>query len=76
MGGCCDQGYKPKDAEVIAKDPVCGMKVDCEDKNALKLKHEECEVFFCSTACMTKFINAPEAYKTKKRSIFDCFKKK
>ncbi len=73
MGGCCDQGFKRKEADAVSKDPVCGMKVDCENKGALKLNHEGNDVYFCSTACMTKFINDPEAYLKKKKSFFGLF---
>lgn len=76
MGGCCEQGYKPKDAENVARDPVCGMMVDRGKKDALKINHDGQDVFFCSTACMTKFINNPEAYGNRKKSLFGFFKRR
>lgn len=76
MGGCCGGGYKPKGASNVAKDPVCGMKVDCDDRNALKITFEDKDFYFCSTMCMTKFTNAPEAYKDNERCFFGLFKKK
>ena len=37
----------------MAKDPVCGMKVD--EASAIKLVHNEKDYYFCSQSCLNKF---------------------
>lgn len=77
MCGCCHEaGFKKKDAEIVARDPVCGKKIDCEDKNAIKLPHGDVLYYFCSTMCMTDFISDPEKYKSKKRGFFGLFQRR
>lgn len=77
MGGCCGgSGYTPKDSEDVARDPVCGMKVDCSARDVLKISHDGKDFYFCSTMCLTKFTNNPEAYKEEERCFFGLFKKK
>ncbi len=74
MGGCChDAGFKRKEAERVARDPVCGKMIDCEKKEAIKLPHDDKLVFFCSTKCMTNFINDPKKYADKKHRFFELF---
>lgn len=76
MGGCChDAGFTRKEAEVVAKDPVCGKKIDCDDRQALKLRHGDVLYYFCSTLCMTRFINNPKKYGTTKHNFFGNFLK-
>lgn len=77
MGGCChDAGFKHKEAEIVARDPVCGKKIDCEDKNALRLTHGAKVYFFCSTQCMTDFINDPRKYETRRHSFLGFFRQR
>ena len=52
------------DAEGIAIDPVCGMKVDTATAKH-RFEHDGRPVFFCSARCREKFIAAPANYLTK-----------
>jgi Cu+-exporting ATPase len=70
MGGCCDQGYKPKNAENVARDPVCGMMVDRGKRDVLKITRDGKDFYFCSTGCMTRFIDDPGTYLDRKKSLF------
>jgi len=62
------------EARIVAHDPVCGKKLDCESTDARKLKWEDAVFFFCSTKCMTDFINDPKKY-TKKKGFFGFLKR-
>ena len=73
---CCNPGFRHKESRIVSRDPVCGRKVDCEDRNARSLSHEATLYFFCSTQCMTDFINDPERYARNKRGLFSLFSKK
>lgn len=63
---CCGKGYQPREAASVARDPVCGKKLDCESYGVRKLKWDDSVFFFCGTACMTKFIDDPKRYLKKK----------
>lgn len=77
MAGCCGgSGPISRKAGETARDPVCGMNVDCGARDALKLTLEEKDFYFCSTLCMTKFTNNPEAYKDKKGCFSGLFNRK
>lgn len=76
MCGCCQEaGFKRKEAEIMARDPVCGKKIDCEDRNSIKLTQDDGVYYFCSTMCMTAFINDPEKFKNRKRGLFGLFRR-
>jgi len=45
----------------MARDPVCGMKVD-PDTTEHRLEHDGRTVYFCSASCLEKFQEAPETY--------------
>ncbi len=47
--------------DVSAKDPVCGMAVDPAQPRG-KAEHEGQSYYFCSPACMHKFVSSPEKY--------------
>ena len=49
------------DVGVRTIDPVCGMTLD-EGHAAVHLELVDREVFFCSQACLQKFVAAPERY--------------
>jgi P-type Cu+ transporter len=66
------------DAEGIAIDPVCGMKVNTTTAKH-RFEHDGRPVFFCSARCREKFIAAPVNYLTKtevplppKGTIYTC----
>lgn len=42
MGGC-----KPQDAVSMAEVPVCGMKIDCDGRSALKISFEGKKLCLC-----------------------------
>ena len=42
-------------------DPVCGMTLDAAEA-AVRLQLEDREAFFCSPACLQKFVAAPTRY--------------
>lgn len=48
-------------AKQLAKDPICGMKVD-ERQVPYRATYEEMEVFFCSAGCRDLFVQNPEHY--------------
>ena len=75
-GCCCDQGFKRKEPENGAIDPVCGMKVDACSQDALSITHGGKDYYFCSTACMTQFLNNPTATGKKEHKSFFSFLKK
>jgi len=72
---CQKTGFKRKEARTVARDPVCGKKIDCEGRDALKLSHEKSVYFFCSTRCMTAFMSDPGKYQDKKQNFFGLFHK-
>jgi YHS domain-containing protein len=45
----------------MAKDPICGMKVD-EKKAAGRSTHAGTTYYFCSTNCKTQFDKNPTKY--------------
>lgn len=59
---CFDRLAAGKEIGVAAHDPVCGKKLDCESEDVRQLNWEDATFFFCSTKCMTKFINDPKKY--------------
>lgn len=64
---CCqDERFEPREGDVMAHDPVCGKKLDCQSKGVRELKWKDAVFFFCSTKCMTDFINNPKKYTGKK----------
>ena len=52
-------------AELMATDPVCGMKVDPQTSKH-RAEHGGALFHFCSASCRTKFITDPERYLTLK----------
>lgn len=53
----------------IARDPVCGRKVNRLSNTTQRIMQPDGEVFFCSTKCMTEFINNPDKYAKKKKGL-------
>jgi YHS domain-containing protein len=45
---------------MIAKDPVCGMKVD--ETNTITVVHGGKTYYFCSAACKATFDRSPAKY--------------
>tara|TARA_R110000868_G_scaffold405808_1_gene685628 strand:- start:956 stop:1171 length:216 start_codon:yes stop_codon:yes gene_type:complete len=54
--------------EVTVTDPVCGMRLALE-KAAAQHEHEGWAYFFCSNACHTLFLAAPERYSSSRRQV-------
>lgn len=51
----------------MAKDPVCGMKVE-GNKAAATATYKGTTYYFCSTGCKTTFENKPEKYVTAEKA--------
>ncbi|MGE5568728.1 MAG: YHS domain-containing protein [Rhodospirillales bacterium] len=49
----------------MAKDPVCGMKIEEDDAEATS-EYEGQEYYFCSQECKEEFDKDPELYAEKK----------
>ncbi len=66
--GCVCDGSRfiEHEASVVARDPVCGKKLDCESHGVRQLNWDGAVFFFCDTRCMTKFIKNPKKYVGKK----------
>ncbi|RUM03780.1 heavy metal translocating P-type ATPase [Rhizobium chutanense] len=64
---CCGHGSK-KAADVVIRDPVCGMTVDPQAGKP-SLDHDGRSYHFCSEGCRTKFAVAPEDYLTAKDPV-------
>ena len=60
-------GEHPKEADVRAIDPVCGMRVDAS--TAHRLTHQHREYLFCSARCRERFQADPEQYLNRGSSI-------
>jgi len=54
--------------DMIVTDPVCGMRLALE-KAAAQHEHEGWAYFFCSNACHTLFLAAPERYSSSRRQV-------
>lgn len=68
--GCADKRQKMINAVAhIAKDPVCGRKVNRLSSTTQHITQADGEHFFCSTKCMTEYINNPEKYSKKKNLL-------
>lgn len=50
----------------IARDPVCGRKVNRLSSTTQRYTQADGEYYFCSTKCMTEFINNPSKFTEKK----------
>ncbi|TBC88411.1 heavy metal translocating P-type ATPase (plasmid) [Rhizobium leguminosarum] len=65
----CHCGHdQEKAADVMIRDPVCGMTVDPQAGKP-SLEHEGRTYHFCSEGCRTKFAAAPEDYLTAKDPV-------
>ncbi|MGO6852595.1 heavy metal translocating P-type ATPase [Rhizobium beringeri] len=65
----CQCGHdQEKAADVMIRDPVCGMTVDPQAGKP-SLEHEGRTYHFCSEGCRTKFAAAPEDYLTAKDPV-------
>ncbi|TAU45377.1 heavy metal translocating P-type ATPase (plasmid) [Rhizobium leguminosarum] len=65
----CHCGHdQEKAADVMIRDPVCGMTVDPQAGKP-SLEHEARTYHFCSEGCRTKFAAAPEDYLTAKDPV-------
>jgi Cu+-exporting ATPase len=45
----------------MAKDPICGMKVDPEKTQWIR-EHEGAKYYFCREGCMKAFAKSPERF--------------
>jgi YHS domain-containing protein len=63
--GCCGRaaecGGSREDKREQVKDPVCGAMVPCGPAT-LRMPYRKNEYVFCSTACLTRFMNDPARY--------------
>jgi Cu+-exporting ATPase len=59
LGSCCGSAG---DADVVARDPVCGMTVDPATSRHRSV-HAGSEVHFCCAGCKAKFDAEPERYR-------------
>ncbi|WP_327212424.1 heavy metal translocating P-type ATPase (plasmid) [Rhizobium beringeri] len=65
----CQCGHdQEKAADVMIRDPVCGMTIDPQAGKP-SLEHEGRTYHFCSEGCRTKFAAAPEDYLTAKDPV-------
>ncbi|MFW8584463.1 heavy metal translocating P-type ATPase [Rhizobium beringeri] len=65
----CHCGHdQEKAADVMIRDPVCGMTIDPQAGKP-SLEHEGRTYHFCSEGCRTKFAAAPEDYLTAKDPV-------
>ena len=53
----------------VAHDPVCGRQVNRLINTTQRIVDANGEHFFCSTKCMTEFINNPDKYTGKKKGL-------
>jgi membrane fusion protein, copper/silver efflux system len=67
-GGMTSESPATKAAE---KDPVCGMDVDPQAPNAIKIQHRGKTWYFCSDQCRKKFVADPAKYAPKTTSAWD-----
>ena len=67
---CFDRGEPTR----LARDPVCGKKLDCEGHTTRQFNWDGATFFFCSTKCMTDFINDPKKYLKRKTGFFRLLK--
>ena len=66
--GCSQKRQAMIDAVAhVAQDPVCGRKVNRLINTTQRIVDADGEHFFCSTDCMTKFIDNPGKYTRKKK---------
>lgn len=71
---CSQKRYEASKSGKVARDPVCGQKVNCDSPDSRKLVREGVEHHFCSTKCMADFVNDPERYLNRKRGFFGFLK--
>ena len=57
-------GIRPKEVNLVAKDPVCNMDVD-EKKAAATSVYKGETYYFCAKICQEKFEKEPEKYRKK-----------
>ncbi|QJB55508.1 YHS domain-containing protein [Pseudodesulfovibrio sp. zrk46] len=63
---CSKDRYREPEAKIVARDPVCGKKLDCNSEGVRQLNWEGAVFYFCDTRCMTKFVQNPKKYVGKK----------
>ncbi|WP_157871314.1 YHS domain-containing protein [Pseudodesulfovibrio piezophilus] len=68
--GCAKRRQEDKTVNYVARDPVCGKRVDRNNSNSQSIMQPEGEMFFCSTKCMTEYISDPSRYAGKKKGFF------
>ncbi|SOB59504.1 protein of unknown function [Pseudodesulfovibrio profundus] len=68
--GCAEKRHNlTKAVAHIERDPVCGRKVNRLNNDTQRIVQADGEYFFCSTKCMTKFVNNPSKYTEKKKGL-------
>ncbi|EJT06110.1 heavy metal translocating P-type ATPase [Rhizobium sp. CCGE 510] len=65
---CCGHDHQEKAAEMVIRDPVCGMTVDPQAGKP-SFDHVGRLYHFCSEGCRTKFTAAPQDYLTAKDPV-------